>query len=90
MKVKEFLDEINKCGFDDDTELYFYHHNKELGEVFEANIDTISDYDRRKYGDDFNYIEIMLDNPVEYLETEQECFRERLYENIAKAITSTV
>lgn len=83
MKVIELVNQLNKLGYTDKTEIYFGFLNKEEGEFYETEIVRVDDEDR-ECGDD--QIAISLEQPDEYIEREVKCINEDLREEIIELI----
>lgn len=83
MKVKEFIERLNKLGFTDDTELSFGFINGEQGEYYECKIRDIDDNDREVGYDD---IVVEFDKPVDYIKSEIQCSNIGLREELVELI----
>lgn len=67
MKVTELINQLNKLGYTDRTEIYFGFLDKEQGEFYETEIIKVDDEDR-EYGDDC--IAFTLEKPKDYIKIE--------------------
>lgn len=83
MRAIELINQLNKLGYTDKTEIYFGFLNKEQGEFYETKIVKVDDEDR-KYGDDC--IAVTLEIPKEYIKSEVQCINEDLREEIIDVI----
>ena len=85
MRAIEFVNQLNKLGYTDKTEICFGFLNKEQGEFYETKIVRTDDEDR-EVGDDC--ITVTLERPSEYIKSEVQCENEDLREKIIDVINS--
>ena len=83
MRVIELVNQLNKLGYTDKTEIYFGFLNKEEGEFYETKIVKVDDEDR-ECGDDC--IAVTLEIPREYINSEVQCANKDLREEIINVI----
>lgn len=83
MKVIELVNQINKLGYTDKTEIYFGFLNREEGEFYETEIVRVDDEDR-ECGDDC--IAVTLEKPDEYIVNETKYKNRDLKEEIVEII----
>lgn len=83
MRVIELVNQLNKLGYTDKTEICFGFLNKEQGEFYETEIVRVDDEDR-ECGDDC--ITVTLERPNEYIESEVGYKNEELREEIVGVI----
>lgn len=84
MKIVELMNQLNKLGYTDKTEIYFGFLDKELGEFYETKIIKVDD-DDRECGDDC--IAVTLEEPGDYYINDKiQCANENLKEEIIDVI----
>lgn len=83
MKVIELINQLDRLGYTDKTEIYFGFLNKEEGEFYETGIVKVDDEDR-KCGDDC--IAVTLEAHKEYIKSEIQCANEDLREELIDVV----
>lgn len=83
MKVTELINQINKLGYTDKTEIYFGFLNKEEGEFYETEIIKVDDEDR-ECGDDC--IAVTLEKPKDYIKSEVDSVNINLREELVSVV----
>lgn len=83
MKVIDFIEKLNKLGFNDETELYFGFLNGDQGEYYECNFKSIDDEDRKA---DVDELTVIFERPNDYIKNEVECANIDLKEELLDVI----
>lgn len=87
MRAIEFVNQLNKLGYTDKTEICFGFLNKEQGEFYETEIVKTDDEDR-DVGDDC--ITVTLDRPDNYIKSEVKCVNEDLRDELIGVINRRI
>ena len=83
MKVVEFIKELERLGYTEETELAFGFINGEQGEYYECEVMSIDDEDRQ-CGDDVLIVE--FEKPEEYIKSEVEIANIELREELLDVV----
>lgn len=83
MKVIDFIEKLNKLGFNDETELYFGFLNGDQGEYYECNFKSIDNEDREANVDELT---VTFERPDAYIENEVVCANIDLREELLEII----
>ena len=87
MRVVELVNQLNKLGYTDKTQICFGFLNKAKGEFYETEIVRIDDEDR-DVGDDC--ITVTLDRPDDYIKSEVQCVNEDLRDELIGVINRRI
>lgn len=87
MRIVEFINQLNKLRYTDETEICFGFLNREQGEFYETEIVRMDDEDR-ECGDDC--ITVTLDRPNDYIKSEVQCVNEDLRDEIIGVINRRI
>ena len=79
----DFIEKLNKLGFNDNTELSFGFINGEQGEYYECNFRSIDDNDREVGQDD---LIVEFERPDDYIESEVQCANIELRKDLLNVI----
>lgn len=84
MRVVEFVNQLNKLGYNDRTQICFGFLNRYEGEFYETDI-VRTDDDDRDVGDDC--ITVTLDRPDDYIKSEVQGVTEELRDELIGVIS---
>jgi hypothetical protein len=83
MKVVDFIKELERLGYTEETELSFGFINGEQGEYYECEVMSIDDEDRQ-CGEDVLIVE--FEKPEEYIKSEVEITNIELREDLLEVV----
>lgn len=83
MKVVDFIKELERLGYTEETELSFGFINGEQGEYYECEVMSIDDEDRQ-CGEDVLIVE--FEKPEEYIKSEVEIANIELREDLLEVV----
>ena len=83
MKLVDFIEQVNKLGYTDETELLFGFLNEEQGEYYICEVKSIDD-DNRKGG--YDEILVEFEKPEDYIRSEVEVANIDLREELINVV----